>query len=298
MITRRRFVCIAAASLAPRAAFSQVRWSGHALGAQARISLRADPQQAKPALAAVRAVLDDIDLLFNLYNPRSQLAQLNRDGTLAAPAPAFVDVLRQADDLHRITQRRFDPTVQGLWSALAQGDPPEPARAALGWSRVAMTHDRVTLGPGQSLTLNGIAQGHATDRVTEVLVAHGFDDVLVNIGEFRAPAGDWRVGIADPAEGIVADTRLSRAALATSSPRAMLVGGRPHILAVSPDSAPRWSTVSVKAATAARADGFSTAMTLMPLSAIASLLDSEPDLWSVHLVSENGAYRLLEKRDI
>ena len=54
-----------------------------------------------------------------------------------------------------------------------------------------------------AITLNGIAQGSITDRVTDLLRAEGLAQVLVDLGEVRAlgrhPDGRaWRVGIADP----------------------------------------------------------------------------------------------------
>ena len=39
---------------------------------------------------------------------------------------------------------------------------------------------------GAAITLNGIAQGYATDRVVDVLRARGLSTTLVNMGEIRA----------------------------------------------------------------------------------------------------------------
>ena len=53
------------------------------------------------------------------------------------------------------------------------------------------------------LTLNGIAQGYATDRVVALLRAEGIERSLVDMGESRAVGArdegvPWRIGIADP----------------------------------------------------------------------------------------------------
>ena len=64
--------------------------------------------------------------------------------------------------------------------------------------------DRVALiRHGAAITLNGIAQGYATDRVVDMLRQAGLSTTLVNMGEIRAigarPDGaPWRVGLADP----------------------------------------------------------------------------------------------------
>ena len=153
-----------------------------------------------------------MERLFSLYDPGSDLARLNRLGRLTNPAPDFLELLRLSDIVHRASDGAFDPSVQPLWRALAQGAEPaslSDARTRVGWSRVAFDKLAVRfLRPGMALTFNGIAQGFATDRVASVLRAQGFTDTLVNLGEFRAGAGSWRVGISDPVAGLVATRRL------------------------------------------------------------------------------------------
>ena len=58
---------------------------------------------------------------------------------------------------------------------------------------------------GMGVTLNGIAQGYITDRVTDILRVNGCDRTFGNMGcsEIRAvgrhaDGRPWRVGLADP----------------------------------------------------------------------------------------------------
>jgi thiamine biosynthesis lipoprotein len=192
-----------------------------------------------------------------------------------------------ADAVHAATDGRFDPTVQPLWRALAEGRDTHAARAALGWGRVRHGPDVITLGAGQALTFNGIAQGYATDRVQAILRAHGFDRTLVNIGEFAGDGGPWRLGVADPDFGIVLTRSLHSGAMATSSPRAMQIGAEGHILA--PDgAAPHWSTVSVEADTAALADASSTALCMADRAAIARIKPRLPGLRRITAIDAAG----------
>src|SRR6056297_2116037 len=121
------------------------------------------------------------------------------------------------------------------------GRRPRPARAAIGWARVRRDGDSIRLAPGQALTLNGMAQGFATDRVRALLRDAGLDRCLVNIGEFAALGGPWRLGLADPVHGHLGQVTLDGTAVATSSPAADQVGGQAHILHAT--ARPRWSTV-------------------------------------------------------
>ncbi len=257
-MNRRRFLLISAAMAATPAFASRESWSGRALGAEAQITLEAPREIAEPALAAARETLAEIEALFTLHAP-SALTRLNARGHLRM-TPAFADLVQAADDAHRMTGGLFDPTVQPLWRALAEGRDPGPARALIGWERV--THDgrSITLGEGQALTFNGIAQGYATEAVHRTLAAHGLTRALIHVGEYAAISGPYRLGLSDPASGLVATRTLIDGAIATSSPAATPLNGAGHILHQT--ARPRWSTVSVEALDATLADALSTALCL------------------------------------
>ena len=292
--TLKRMLAISAVSLLPGpvAAQKTTRWRGRALGAETEISLRGPERQAAAALRAAKASLRRMERLFSLYDARSDLVRLNAEGRLTKPAPEFLELLRLSDRVHRISGGAFDPSIQPLWRALARGGELAEARSRVGWSGVSFDEEAVSFArPGMGLTFNGIAQGYATDQVASVLRDHGFSDSLVNVGEFRAGDGAWRVGIADPLAGLVANRRLERAAIATSSPAALRFGdaGPGHIL--HPSGAPQkphWSTVSVEAETAALADGYSTAFTLLERPRIEEILHETTELQRVLLVTAQG----------
>ena len=259
MITRRRFLAISAAALALPARAEPVLWQGYAMGAKVSLTLDAPEAQARAALQEVRTILRETEALFSLYEPSSRLSQLNTTGRLDRPPRRFSELLDLCDQAHRFTGGRFDPTVQPLWQALAQNKDPDPARRLIGWDRVTIGPQAITLAHGQALTLNGIAQGYATDLVSAALKHAGLPRVLVNIGEYSGWGRDWRIGVADPAHGLVARQSLNNRALATSSPGALPLGqNQTHILDPLGQT-PKWSTVSVEAETATMADALSTA---------------------------------------
>lgn len=246
---RRRFLALSAAALATPAWAAPTRWTGHALGAEASLTIHAPQAEAQAAIAAVRGVIGDVERQFSLYAPTSALSRLNAEGTLQ-PAPLFEALLREVDAGFDQTAGFFDPTVQGATLARAA------ARRDTPWPQVRRGGGTVQLRRGQALTLNGIAQGFATDLAVTALERQGLRDILVNIGEHAARGGPWRLGLSDPQTGFLGTRTLRNGAIATSSPWAE--GARPHIL--HPDRVPRWSTVSVEADTAVRADALSTGL--------------------------------------
>jgi thiamine biosynthesis lipoprotein len=279
MLNRRRFLSIAAAaSLAPglaRATPVHVE-TGVALGA--RVTLRLAHPDAPALAAAAMEEIRRLERIFSLYLPGSALVRLNETGRAEAPAFELLDCLTVAGAVHGASGGRFDPTVQTLWQAEARARErgaaltPAERQAALartGWAGVTLDAGAITLRPGVTLTLNGIAQGYVADRVAAFLAQRGLEEALIDTGEMVALAGrpgsdGWPVRLSEG--GSVA---LRGRALATSAPLGMTFGGdgrTSHILdpiAVRP-VAPLWRAVSISAPRAAVADALSTAACLMP----------------------------------
>ena len=289
-INRRRFLTISAAMTATPALAGHYMWQGRALGADVSLTIRGRQDVAEQALRDTRVALTEIERLFSLYDTASDLVQLNNAGALEAPDERFLDLIRIADRGHKITDGLFDPTVQALWRALAQGHDSTDARAAVGWDRVRFDPARIVLGGGQALTFNGIAQGFATDVITAYFVDFGLTETLVNIGEYRALGGPWRLAINDPKHGTLGARTLQGHAIATSSPDALLLGAVAHIL--HPSAVPQWSTVSVEADTAALADCLSTGLCMATLDQI-ERARSTPEVRRITLVDFEGNLRSL-----
>ncbi|HEY6918721.1 MAG TPA: FAD:protein FMN transferase [Tabrizicola sp.] len=278
-MNRRRFLALTAAALASRAQ-AQTRWQGRAFGADCTLTLSGPTHQAEVALATLTALIEAIEADFSLHRP-SALTALNATGHLPDPSPAFRAVMDLADAVHHLTGGAFDPTVQPLWQAAAEG---RANTAPIGWHHV-QRGPGLTLRPGMALTFNGIAQGFGADAVKAHLAAHGFTQALIDMGESAALGGPFRLGLQDPTYGQLATRTLTGTAIATSSPKATLVNGQPHILHPR-GLPPLWSTVSVEATTAAVADALSTALVFLTADQIAHL--SHPGLIRVTLVDPDG----------
>lgn len=279
-LTRRRFLTISAAMAATPAFAAQEVWNGHAFGAEVNLTILGPRAQAQAAIQTARKMLREIEHLFSLYDPTSALSHLNRTGQLTNPDPRFTALMQAADRGYRQTQGLFDPTIQPLWQALGQGGDTSQAIAAIGWNRVHHTARNIRLDRTQALTFNGIAQGFATDLITDYLNALGMTETLVNIGEFRAIGGPFHLGLSDPQHGHLGTRTLSNGAIATSSP-----GAAQHI--IHPHHTAKWSTVSVEATTATIADCLSTALCLAPRDQIVDIA-KDPAISRITLVDFDG----------
>ncbi|WP_417277752.1 FAD:protein FMN transferase [Celeribacter sp.] len=270
-LSRRRFITLSACALATPAWAETGRWKGYAFGAEVSLELRGAAGLIEADLQAVIGEIRALERRFSLYDPASDLSRLNARGE-GALSQEMREILELSHRVHAVTGGLFDPTIQPLWEALAQGGDVKVARDLIGLDRVTREADHIKLGAGQKLSFNGIAQGYATDRIAALLSARGYDDALINMGEFTALGGPFRLGFEDPEAGRLGAVHLNAGAMATSSPSAMTVGGETHILHPK-GGAPMWSTVTVLAkgaGKAALADTASTAFCLMPRSEIAT----------------------------
>ena len=288
-LSRRRVVQVIAGAaaafpipVAARAAAALVRWEGFALGASCSISIAASHgYRAETILDAVVVEIERMESLFSLYRADSELMRLNRTGRLESASPDMLALLSLCDQVNRATAGKFDPAVRPLWRILADNarrsdrSAVQEARVLIGWNKVKVDGRSIAFeNPGMAITLNGIAQGFATDRVAAVLRAHGCTNVLADIGEIaalgeREPGLPWRVGVAERGDAAPErEVELRDMAIATSAPLGTMLDAAARVgHIIDPDSTDdesrKWRRVSVMHSSAALADGLSTAFCLM-----------------------------------
>ncbi|KRR21463.1 thiamine biosynthesis protein ApbE [Bradyrhizobium lablabi] len=321
-LTRRRMIAITATALgsafvsAARVARASepVRWHGSALGAQVSMEVyHPDRAEAERLARACLTEVRRMEQQFSLYRPDSAICTLNRTGILVSPDPDMVALLKDALFFSDLSGGAFDPTVQPLWRLYADHfasespdpDGPSPEKLAEALSRVGRNGlqvgtDRIALARrGAAITLNGIAQGFATDRVAEKLRKAGLSTTLVDIGEIRAigsrPEGaPWRIGLADPDRpGALTETidLVDRAVATTAGAgfRFDAAGRFTHLFDPKTGLSPsRYRTVSVVAPSATEADALSTAFSMMDISRIRDIVGSRPNV-EARMVDSNGA---------
>ncbi|HYM01977.1 MAG TPA: FAD:protein FMN transferase [Stellaceae bacterium] len=281
------------------------QWTGTSLGSPSRLLLYHDDRHAAAEIIdRCVAEIERLERIFALYREESEIVRLNREGRLAAPSQDLLLVLAHCQRLSLLSDGAFDVSVQPLWNLYAahffgvaapapEGPAPSAIERALGlvdWRGVDLGADRVRLARrGMGLTLNGIAQGYLTDRITDILRDHGCDRVLADMGrsEMRAfgrhaDGAAWRVGLADPRrpDNVIRTLDLTDRALCTSGGY-----GTPfeptlhHHHLFDPrtgTSAHHHLAVSVLAPSAMIADALSTALYIVPLESARRLLREFP----------------------
>lgn len=293
-------------------------WNGFALGAEVSLQIyHHDTSAARRIIQRSVEIIRQMEGLFSLYQPDSVISTLNRQGAVDSPPAAFVDLLRTAGRVSQMTSGAFDITVQPLWQYYdkgfsAGGNDFNPGtdgdlqfvRSLVDYQKLIISDQRVSFErKAMAATLNGIAQGYVTDRVSDYLKDCGMTSVLVDIGEYRAlgPQADgspWRIGLADPQHpgGLADILEITQGAVATSSgsgDRFDTSGDYHHLFdPTSGASANRYLSVTVTAPTATWADALSTAFCALPEVAIESCLKKLSSV-SVRLTRADGSHRRL-----
>ena len=312
-LTRRRMIAIAAATAGSallsggRRRLAQarpVRWRGSALGAQVSIEIF-HPDRAEAERLVQRL-------------PGGGAAA----GAAVQPVPGGLRDLRPQPERHSgRSGRRHGGAAQGLAAVLptlptARSIPPSSrcgssmpstsrrkgriptVRRPRSWRRrwrkwaaaacASATSASRSLRRGAAITLNGIAQGYATDRVVDVLRARGPVDDPRQHGRDprdrsesrRARRGASALPIRTsparspkPSTSSIARSRPRRAPASASIRRA---ASRICSIPATGRSPALYRTVSVIAPTATEADALSTAFSLMPLSRIGDIVAARP----------------------
>lgn len=275
-------------------------WRGNALGAKAEMILvHPDEAVAKQLIQLAADEIERLENTFSLYRENSEITRLNRDGHLDAPSPDLVTLLSTARQIGKVTDGAFDITVQPLWRLYAEhfsepdANPDGPSEAAIDAARRLVDYLAIDIAPAKirfgradmAITLNGIAQGYITDRVTDLLRAHGIERTLVDLGEIRTlghrPDGrPWQVAIGGTKRQPAID--LVDRAIATSNPAGTVFDrtGAFHHLFDPATGKPAFAggQLSVIARRATLADALSTAFATMPSQKLALAERQLPDI--------------------
>lgn len=296
-------------------------WKGTSLGCPSRLLLYHPSRSvAEQAAARCAAEIERLERVFALNREDSEIALLNKSRRITAPSHDLLTVLSLCETLWALSGGAFDPTVQPLWRLYAgyfyasrSPGPAGPNTADVATALALVDWRQLDFGPrsvalarsGTGLTLNGIAQGYVTDRITEILRQAGFDHILADLGrsELRVVGGHpdgrpWRIGLADPRqpERVALTVPLTDCSLCTSGGYGTKFesSGRFHHLfdPATGGSANRYLAISVFAPSAMVADGLSTALYVAAPEAGRHLLERFPDASAIATLPDGATRRL------
>ncbi|MDJ0720452.1 MAG: FAD:protein FMN transferase [Desulfobacterales bacterium] len=245
---------------------------------------------------AIDARLEAINASMSTYRPESVISRFNRFQETETAFPVDADFYRVATlskELFDLTAGAWDGTIDPLVDLWGFGRSQRPARipsdaeidaalARVGFDLIdtRRTGALIKRHAGVTLDLASVAKGYGVDAVAELIRQRGFTDFLVEVGGevyaagTRLDGGRWRIGINRPEPGAPTNqvykvVALQDRAFATSGDYRIFFeqDGQRFSHVIDPRTGRpvtnRVVSVSVTAATCARADGLATALMVM-----------------------------------
>lgn len=278
-------------------------FSGTTMGTRYRVTVAGSHDQAA-LQTGVAQILENMNDKLSTYQPDSDLSQLNAaaETSWVKVSPELAHVMATALHIGRASVGAFDATVApvvNLWG-FGPGQPvvrsPNDKRIAAALTRIGHHQLDIKDAPAEirkvrrdvHIDLSGVGKGYAVDRIAGYLKRAGVEEFLVDIGgDMRAHRSSpykatWRIGIEKPHVGprtLHRVVNLGSGAIATSGDYRNFyeADGAMYSHIIDPRSgAPvshNLASVTVIAATAEEADGWSTALMVMGPDAGQELAD-------------------------
>ncbi len=198
------------------------------------MNLSAYGSGAKTALKNSEAEITRLEDLLSRTKSTSEVSAINRNPGRAVKVSAeTAAVIQKALHYSAVTNGAFDITIAPVVSAwgftTSKYQIPSAAELAglmkkVDYTKVSVSGNTVTTGPGQSIDLGGIAKGYASDRIASLYKKAGVTSGMISLGgnvwvRGKKPDGsNWRVAIQDPhdADKYVGILKLSDAFAITS----------------------------------------------------------------------------------
>ncbi|GAB4048494.1 FAD:protein FMN transferase [Spirosoma litoris] len=250
----------------------------------------------------IDSVLITIDKCLSTYLPDSEISRFNRSETHRFESPYFYPVLKKSEEVFRVTNGAFDPTVMPLIEAYGFGPKKvrltEPVNSDsllqfVGFQKISFDSVSIRkLKKNIRLDVNGIAQGYSVDVVSEFLESKGIDRYIVEIGgevRTRGKKGEgqtWTIGIENPRQPgkMLTTMKLVNRAMTTAGNYRNHYESNgqtfSHIINPKTGLMEQSSVLSVTvfAPDAITADGYDTAFFVMGLEATKRYLSTRKDL--------------------
>jgi len=255
------------------------------------------------AVDVAERALDEVARLENVlseWRPQTELSRVNANSG-GAPVRVGADtwaVVERSLQFARMSDGAFDPTwaaLRGLWDFRHAGArPPDPAAIRerlplVNWRGVEMDARAQTIRlarPGMALGLGGIAKGYALDRMRTMLHDAGVRDFMLYAGGQVLVSGTrngraWRVGVQHPRDpnALLGTVSVTSGSVSTGGDYEHYFehGGRRYHHILDPRTGmpvEHTIAVTVVARTGIDADGFDTALFVLPPDRALALAES------------------------
>lgn len=158
-----------------------------------------DKDSAEAAFDAAFERMSQIEQAASIYLEAAEAYQLNARGFIEGASDDLKNLVEQSVEYGELTGGYFDITVQpvlelwesGLWKETLQVQQERVSEAMelVGYDKIVLNGDSISLQPEMKITLGGIAKGYAAGEALRALEEIGIEHAVVNAGGDSATLG-------------------------------------------------------------------------------------------------------------
>ncbi len=266
----------------------------------------------KSVMSEINDCIVATDRLFDRSNPDSDIYKLN-ETKKAEVSPETSMLIKKSVELSEKTYGAFDITiapVMDLWGFFNQqyfvpaDEDLKNTLTKTGFNKISVFDNTITLTGDTSLDLGGIAKGHLSDKIAEIIKKHNITSAVMSLGGNvycigTKPNGDkWNVGIRSPKNSseLLCSVNISDCAVVTSGSyeRYFEENGNTYHHIIDPKTGKPadngLASVTVITKNAAYADALSTALFVMGMDKASELQKKLGDFEAIFITADNKIY--------
>ena len=261
-------------------------------------------ERANQAVAKAFAEMARLDSLFSLYNPGSEINQINRLGK-GRLSKDFKNLLAKAIEVSEKSDGAFDITIfpiiqfwRNYFKSKELPDSLEIKRLLklVDYQKIKIQNDSIHLPDSFKIDLGGIAVGYSIDRAVEVLKREGIKTCLIDAGGDIFGFGNrkWKVAVKNSrGEELIRTFSIQNQGIATSGDYEKFFikdGKRYHHILNPKTGYPAWgiSSVTVIAPDATTADAYSTTIFVLGVKDGLALAEKENGVEAFVITDDKG----------
>ena len=280
-------------------------YEGSLFGSYVKIKvLEMNAEKTNRAVAKAFAEMAKLDSLFSLYNPKSEINQINQQRKIK-PSRDFKDLLLQAIEISKKSNGAFDisiyPLIQFWRDYFKSEELPDSLEIRrllkfVDYQKIKIQNDSIYLPDSFKIDLGGIAVGYSIDRAVEILKLEGIKTGLIDAGGDIMGFGNrkWKVAVKNPrGEELIRTFSIQNQGIATSGDYEKFFiknDIRYHHILNSKTGYPAWgcASVTVIAPDAITADAYSTTIFVLGVKDGLALVEKENGVEAYIITDENG----------
>lgn len=168
------------------------------------------------------SIFKAVDQSMSTYKKESIISRINADDSTVKTDALFNKVWQRSQEISEETNGLFDVTVGPLvelWgfgtnkNILIDSARVDSALALVGYTKVELEENLISMPAGFRIDFNSIAQGYTVDVIADFLESRGITRYMVEVGgEVRAKGKNskdqfWKIGVDKPSEEIDTEDR-------------------------------------------------------------------------------------------